>query len=229
MRDRRTIVASFDLDFITRNRMKRYALAPLGARQDQVLVAIPRRATDWAIADGSSGLHRLLVPVDASLRALDALHYIAADLASHVVGVHIVNVQSPVMTGDVTPLVSVNTIKGMRKAAGQRLLAIAGEALSGSAIPVTSEVAFGAPAEIICRLAQERRCTGIVIGRNGLELRDLISGSVAAKVLRLATVPVTIVNARTVAARWPSHRALRPDLCEPSERPGLEALQPRSQ
>ena len=180
--------------------MQRYALAPLGSTPEQVLIAIPRHATDWTIAQRNRGLHRLVLPVDASLRAFDALRYIVEHLRDHVAGVHLVNVQRTVMSGDVTPLVSVGTITGVRQAAGERVLARARGVLADSAIPVTSEVAFGAPAETICRVAQERGCTGIVVARNGFELHDLIGGSVAAKILRLAAVPVTIVNARTAAA-----------------------------
>jgi len=179
--------------------MQRHALAPLGVTREQILVAIPHRATDWSIAQRNRGQHRLLLPIDASLRALSAVRYITEELVYHVAGVHVVNVQSPLMSGDITPLVSVKTITALREAAGQRILALAREAFAGSAIPVTSEVAFGAPAEAICRLARERNCTGIVIGRDGFDLHDLIRGSVAAKVLRLATVPVTIVNAPTAA------------------------------
>lgn len=179
--------------------MQRHALAPLGPTREQILIAIPHRATSWSIAQRNRGQHRLLLPVDASLHALNAVRYIVAELAYHVAGVHIVNVQSGIMSGDITPLVSVKTITALREATGQRILAVAREAFAGSAIPVTSEVSFGAPAETICRLARERNCTGIVIGRDGCELYDLIRGSVAAKVLRLATVPVTIVNAPTAA------------------------------
>ncbi|MCC6197501.1 MAG: universal stress protein [Burkholderiales bacterium] len=180
--------------------MQRYALSPLGPTPEQVLVAIPGRARDWTIAPRNRGLHRLLVPVDSSLRALDALRYIIEELGDYVAGAHVVNVQSPAPTRGITPLVGVETIAALREAAGERIIAVAREAFAGSGIPVTGEVAFGAPAETICRIAEQRRCTGIVIGRNGFELHHLIRGSVAAKVLQLATVPVTIVNTRTAAA-----------------------------
>jgi nucleotide-binding universal stress UspA family protein len=188
--------------------MQRYALAPIGSTQEQVLVAIPRRGRDWTIAQRNRGSHRLLVPVDASLQAKDALRYIVEHLGDHVAHVHLVNVQREIMSGNVTPLVTASTITEMRRAAGEGILSIAAEALASSGISVTSEVAFGAAAETICRVAQERGCTGIVIARNGFELHDLIGGSVAAKVLRLAGVPVTIVNARTavtVAHGEPRH------------------------
>lgn len=179
--------------------MARRALAPLKATRQQVLVAVPRRATDWTIAQGNRGMHRLLVPVDASLRATDALHYIGEHFDDRVSGVHVLNVQRPVMCGDVGVLATAQMVAELRQAAGQRILALAREALSDSEIPVTEEVAFGAPAETICRIAEARGCTGIVIASDGLELHDLIGGSVAAQVLWLASVPVTIVNPRAAA------------------------------
>ena len=180
--------------------MQRHTLEPRGSIPEQIPIASPRRVSEWTLAQRHRRLHRLLVPIDASLRAFDALHYIVEELAHHVAGVHVVNVQSPVMSGSITPLISVQTITALREAEGQRILALAREVFSGSAILLTGEVAFGAAAETICRVAHEGRCTGIVIARDGFALHDLIGGSVAAKVLRLATVPVTIVNARTTAA-----------------------------
>ena len=215
--------------------MQRYALAPRGPTPERILVAIPNGAPHWTIAPRNRGLHRLLVPIDSSLRALDALRYIV-ELGYHVAGVRFVNVQSREMTGEVAPPVSVAKVDALREAAGQRLIALAREAFEGNGISTTGEVAFGAPAETICRIADEGRFTGIVIGRNGFQLHDLIRGSVAAKVLRLATVPVTIINSPTAAAligqrdelsragrgdavldahdgRAPRARAVRSDLC----------------
>lgn len=179
--------------------MARHALAPIRPPREQVLVAIPRRAADWTIAQANRGMHRLLVPVDERLRAVDALRYIVERLGDRVSGIHIVNVQRPVMSGDVGVLATAQMVSESRQAAGRRILALAREALSDSVFPVTGEVAFGAPAETICRIAEARGCTGIVIARDGFELHDLIGGSVAARVLQLAGVPVTIVNRRAAA------------------------------
>ena len=71
---------------------------------------------------------------------------------------------------------------------------------AASAEAGATAVAFGEPARTICRIAEARGCTGIVVARDGFELHDLIRGSVAARILRLATVPVTIVNSRAAAA-----------------------------
>jgi nucleotide-binding universal stress UspA family protein len=180
--------------------MQRYALAPLGPTPEQILVTISGMARNWTIARRNRGVHRLLLPVDASLRALDALRYITEDVGHLVASVHLVNVQIPVATRDLTAPAAADLVAVLRDAAGQRIIALACESFSDSGIPVTGEVAFGTPAESICSIAEKRRCTGIVIGRTDFELHDLLRGSVAAKVLRLATVPVTVVSTRASAA-----------------------------
>ena len=179
--------------------MQRHALAPSRRTREQVLVAIPDRAADWTIAARNQGSHRLLVPIDGSLQGIEALRYIGEHFAGHVAGVHLLNVQKPVMSGNVTPLVTAQMIATLRRAAGERVLALASEAFTPSDVPVTREVAFGDAAEAICAIAERTGCTGIVIGRDGFELHQLIRGSVAARVLRMASVPVTIVNSRTAA------------------------------
>ena len=141
--------------------MQRYALAPLAPTPEQILVTIPSMAHNWTIARRNRGAHRLLLPVDASLRALDALRYITEDVGHLVAGVHLVNVQSPVMTRDRTAVATADVVAVLREAAGQRIIALAREAFSDSGIPVTDEVAFGAPAETICHTAEKHRCTGI--------------------------------------------------------------------
>jgi hypothetical protein len=147
--------------------MQRYALAPSGPTRERVLVAVPRSATDWTIAARNRGLHRLLVPVDASLRAVDALCYLGDHLRDHVVGVHLLNVQPPIPNGNVTALLNPAMLAGLRHAAGERVLALLGEAFRESAIPLSSEVAFGDVADRICVVAQHRGCSGIVMSRDG--------------------------------------------------------------
>jgi nucleotide-binding universal stress UspA family protein len=190
------VVPTFDRE----DDMRRYALAPPGPTREPILTAVPRRAAGWTIAPRNRGLHTLLVPIDASLRGLDALRYIVEHCFDHVGGIHVVNVQKPVMAGNVTPLVTAQTITMLRRAAGERVLATAREAFQASGMPLTTELAFGDVAETICRIARERGCSGIVIARNGFELHELLRGSVAARVLRMASVPVTIINARAAEA-----------------------------
>jgi nucleotide-binding universal stress UspA family protein len=53
----------------------------------------------------------------------------------------------------------------------------------------------GEVAQSVARLAEELGCDQIVMGTRGLStLGDLLMGSVATKVLHLATVPVTFVK-----------------------------------
>ena len=179
--------------------MRRFAPAPRGGKEEQVLVAVPRGATAWTLARRSRGLHRLLVPAEASAETDGALRYIAARLADRVASVHLVNVQRPLITGDVDPRVTAGKALQFRQAVGERILAEARRRVEPGTLRMTAEVAFGSPAEAICAIAQPQRFSGIIIGRNGFALSDLIGRSVIAKIIQLARVPVTIVNARTCA------------------------------
>ena len=180
--------------------MRRYALAPAGPTEEQVLVAVPHRAAEWTIAAKNRGMHRMLVPIDG-IESLAALRYILGEPVDHLAAIHLVNVQRPLMVGDVTPLVDARTVMEVRRTEGERALRKADALLGEGVVPVTREVAFGKPAETLCRIAEERGCTGIVMGvGSGFELADLIAGSLASRVLRQASVPVTIVNRRTATA-----------------------------
>ena len=181
--------------------MRLFAQAPRGRRDEQVLVAVPRGAAAWTHAIRGRGLHRLLVPVATSVESGNALRYISERLADRVASVHLVNVQRPLATTDACPRISDRAAAESRQALGENLLAGVRRNVDSSVLRMTAEVAFGSPAETICALAQPQRFSGIVIGRNDFALHDLIGRSVIAKILQLARVPVTIVNARTAAAR----------------------------
>jgi hypothetical protein len=72
-----------------RHFMQRYALVPRLNAPEQILVTIPGMARSWTISRRNRGVQRLLLPVDESLRALDALRYIIEDVGHLVVSVHL--------------------------------------------------------------------------------------------------------------------------------------------
>ena len=163
------------------------------------VIAIPQCAAGRPSEQRNRGSHRILVPVHVSLEASYTLRYIVEHWAPHAASIHLLNVQSPLMTGDVTSLVDGRVVTELRRVAGEQILDGAIRTLVERGIPVTHEVAFGPRAETICRVAEERHCTGIVMAvRTGFGIMDVIGGSVAAQVLRLAGVPVTTINERMV-------------------------------
>jgi nucleotide-binding universal stress UspA family protein len=210
--------------------MRLFAQAPRGRRYEQVLVAVPHGAAAWTDAIRSRGLHRLLVPVASSVESLNALRYVSERLADRVASVHLVNVQRPLATTATCPRIPDRAATASRQALGEHLLAGVRRSLEPSVLRMTAEVAFGSPAETICALAQPQRFSGIVIGRSDFALDDLIGRSVIAKILQLARVPVTIVSARTAAARAVAGKTHAADLGGAIEKlPSLAAPCPRAQ
>ena len=181
--------------------MRMFAQAPRGRGEEQVLVAVPRGAAAWTRAIRARETHRLLVPVGPSSECENALCYIRARLADRVASVHLVNVQPPFAGGDARPGASTHALAMSRKALGEHVLASVRRSIGTGELRMTTEVAFGSPAEAICALAQPQRFSGIVIGRYDFALDDLIGRSIIAKILQLARVQVTIVNARTAKTR----------------------------
>jgi nucleotide-binding universal stress UspA family protein len=141
-------------------------------------------------------MHRVLIPVDGSDGALRA--------AAHLIGlvyhrappeVHVLNVQQPIMSGDVGPMVTAEMVTRTRLAAGEAILRQAQAVLDRSGVPNEASVLFGIPADTIVRYVDEHDIDGIVMGTRGMSaLKNLLLGSVATKVVGLAEVPVTLVK-----------------------------------
>lgn len=139
---------------------------------------------------------KLLVPTDGSENALRAVRHVA-DLAHRGVAIEVVllNVQRPVMSGEVGQVAPIEIAEDKRAIAAGSAVAKARTVLEAERIPVTVHEAIGNAAEEIARAAQELRCDGIVIGHRGQGmLKSLVMGSVSEHVLRLAKVPVTLVK-----------------------------------
>jgi nucleotide-binding universal stress UspA family protein len=137
-----------------------------------------------------------LIPVDGSDSALRA--------ATHLIGlvyhrappeVHLLNVQPPVMSGDVGAAVTAEMVKHTRLAAGEGILQYARGLLDRTGVPYVASVLFGAPAETIVRYVEDHEIDGIFMGTRGMSaLKSFLLGSVATKVVGLTQVPVTLVK-----------------------------------
>lgn len=141
-------------------------------------------------------MHRVLIPVDGSDSAIRAVAHVV-DLVNHRASpeVHVVNVQPPIMSGDVGPTVTAEMVHGTRLAAGEEALARARALLDRAGTPYVARILFGAPAETIVRYAEDHRIDAIVMGTRGMSaLKSFLLGSVAARVVGLAEVPVTLVK-----------------------------------
>lgn len=139
---------------------------------------------------------RLLVPTDGSENALRAVRHVAG-LAHRGIAIEAVllNVQRPVMSGEVGQVAPIEIAEDKRAVAAGSAVAGARALLEAEKVPVTVHEAIGSAAEEIARAADELHCDGIVMGHRGLGmLKSLVMGSVSEHVLRLAKVPVTLVK-----------------------------------
>jgi nucleotide-binding universal stress UspA family protein len=143
-----------------------------------------------------AGVRKVLIPIDGSRHALQAItHLIGSANVSSVTEVHLVNVQPLVMQGDFTLNVAVGAERRARLAAAREVLDRAQAHLDDTGIRCERSILFGDPAEMIARYARDNGCHAILMGTRGLgSLQGLLRGSVATKVVSLADVPVTLVK-----------------------------------
>lgn len=146
-------------------------------------------------------IHRILVPTDFSDHAVRAFDY-AAELAAlydaPLVLTHVY--QSPLLFVAGEPVAAIppdmDTMNADLDAALQELVA-RGRA---AGVPEVHIAITGgdAPHEIV-RVAQEQGCDLIVMGTHGRTgLKHLVLGSIAEKVVRMATCPVLTVSQKAV-------------------------------
>lgn len=133
----------------------------------------------------------LLVPVDfssSSNRALAAAKELAPKLDAELVLLH--TFEPPFTMGELSPLLVQQFYEEAVPAATRALENLARE--NGVTRTFFRE---GAPGPEICRLAEELAPEAIVMGTHGrTRLRHLVTGSVAAYVIRHASVPVMTVR-----------------------------------
>ena len=140
---------------------------------------------------------RVLVAVDGSENANRAVGYVLqlAQNYREPLEVHVLNVQPPVTFGDIKKFVGQEALNAYYHDEGIKMLATARQRLDESEVTHTYHIGVGPVAETIADYARGHGCTQIIMGTRGLSsISSLMLGSVAAKVLHLATVPVTFVK-----------------------------------
>ena len=140
---------------------------------------------------------QILVPVDGSARANRAVAY-ALLLASRAdAEITLVNVQNreTLDLSDVSSVMSVGTDKEFAVRRSEKALRTAVQLCQDARVKFSARSALGPIAEIINRIARETKADQIVMGTRGFgPLRGFVLGSVAARVVHLASVPVTLVK-----------------------------------
>ena len=138
----------------------------------------------------------ILVPFDGSDTALRAVTYAIAQGKQTGAIVHVLNVQQPMDDyGMVPAYLNKRQYRDMATERGNATLASAVKRLQRSGVQYFVHVISGPTARTIVRTARRLKCDSIVMGTRGMSaIADLVLGSVAHKVIHLATVPVTLVK-----------------------------------
>jgi nucleotide-binding universal stress UspA family protein len=138
----------------------------------------------------------MLVAVDGFEHSEGAVRH-AIDMARRVndARVVLVNVQPPAMSGEVSAFVSAEEVMAQHTEAGDRLLEKAKALLAAHQVAYEAEIVIGTPAEGIVECAARRGCDIIIVGASSHgRVHSLVLGSVAAKIARMADIPVTVVK-----------------------------------
>ena len=141
-------------------------------------------------------MRKALVPVDGSANSDRAVRHVIA-LAGLCPSMDIVllNVQPEIDDWQVRRFLKKEEVEAMEESKGGDALASARTLLDAAKLRYTPMVLIGPVAETVARTALEQNCDGIVMGTRGLgAVAGALLGSVAAQVVHLSDVPVTLVK-----------------------------------
>ena len=141
-------------------------------------------------------MRKALVPVDGSANSDRAVRHVI-QLAGLCPSMDIVllNVQPEIDDWQVRRFLKKEEVEAMEESKGGDALQSARALLDAAGLRYTPQVLIGPIAETIAKTALEQNCDGIVMGTRGLgAVAGALLGSVAAQVVHLADVPVTLVK-----------------------------------
>ncbi|MDP3251571.1 MAG: universal stress protein [Hydrogenophaga sp.] len=139
---------------------------------------------------------KILVPVDGSERALDAVRH-ALRLKREGLNATFVlaTVQEPTYLYELMLAPDADVLERVSGAVGSRALEGAEALFNAAGVSFEREIGSGDPAQTLVELAERLACDAIILGSRGLgTLRGALFGSVSQAVLHAAKVPVTIIR-----------------------------------
>ena len=139
---------------------------------------------------------KVLLTIDGSESSDRAVkHLIRLVEGSQPMDVRLLNVQPPIMAGEISLIATAKMVGNLHHDKGEKTAESARALLDDAGIQYTFRIELGHIAETIARYAQNNQCEQIIMGTRGMSaMGNLILGSVAMKVIRLVDVPVTLVK-----------------------------------
>ena len=139
---------------------------------------------------------KLLLPIDGSERALEAVHLalrmVRGGLRADIV---LANVQAPPSLYEVVVAHDAEVIREVSEAAAAHSLEAAQVLLRTAGVPHTTEVDSGDPGHVIAEMAERLGCDMLILGSHDSgALRGATLGTVAAALVHLGKWPVLIAG-----------------------------------
>lgn len=140
-------------------------------------------------------MHKILIPVDGSECALDAVRH-ALELCGHGLRARFVvaNVQSPANLYELVVAHDPQVLQQVSEAAGRDLMRSAVALLQAAGQTVEQDVATGDPAHTLIEILERHACDAVVLSAHGASGYRTQLGTVAHELLQIAPVPVTVVR-----------------------------------
>ncbi len=142
-------------------------------------------------------MSNILLPVDGSETCLRAVEYMIKRMQQlrEPPTLYLLTIHPPIPYANVASAVGQEAITRFYREEGEAKLKSARDMLDAAQVKYSFHIIVGDPAEVIARFAAERGIDEIVMGTRGLgAVSNVLIGSVASKVIQLASVPVTLVK-----------------------------------
>lgn len=139
---------------------------------------------------------KILVPVDGSDNATRVVEYaIRLVSRSKETRIHLITVREPMDSLQVHRFWTAEQIHAFQQKAGNAALQPARKQLDEAGISYTASVEIGEIAQTIAEYTEQQQFDMIIMGTRGMgTIGNLLMGSVATKVVHLASIPVTLVK-----------------------------------
>ena len=157
---------------------------------------LPKQSTRARELKRGKGMPKVLPTIAGSESSERAVkHLIHLVKSSHPMDVHLLNVQPPIMSGEISLIATAKTVENLHHDKGEKTAESARALLDDAGIQYAFRIEFGPIAETIAQYARDNRCETIMMGTRGMSaMGNLILGSVSTKVIHLADAPVKLVK-----------------------------------
>lgn len=139
---------------------------------------------------------KILIPVDGSELALDALHHALALVREGLFAEFVLaNVQEPATFYEILTTRDPQAVEEASAEAGRHLIEQAAVLCRDAGVAFESEVGFGDPVNVLNEIVERYQCDAVVMGARGRgAVTSALLGSVSQRMTHDAAVPVTIVK-----------------------------------